>query len=246
LDTNDNNQMYNEKSRRPKGMKAVAVINDYLKRSTYTPYSNLSLIDIGCSTGYMTKIYGENFETVIGTDIDVSAVSYAKKHNSKDNITYQIADSMNLPFQDNCFDVATCLHIYEHVPDSEKMISEIYRVLKPNGFCLFLAGNRFVLIEPHYRLPLLSAIPKPLAHHYLRVTKKGEFYYENLLSYWKLKKLVNKFEVIDYTLEVIKEPGKFHATEMIAPNSRHQKIYIILLRLIYWISPTYIWILAKK
>lgn len=238
--------MYNEKSRRQKGMKAVAVINDYLKKSNYAPYSNLFLIDIGCSTGYMTKIYGDNLGTVIGTDIDVNAVNYAKTHNTKDNITYQMADSMNLPFSNNCFDIATCSHIYEHVPDPERMISEIYRVLKPNGFCLFLAGNRFVLIEPHYRLPLLSVIPKPLAHHYLRVTQKDEYYYENLMSYWKLKKLVNKFELIDYTLEVIKDPLNFYATDMISPNSLKQKFSIFLLKLAYWISPTYIWILIKK
>lgn len=226
-----NNEMYNETRRQQKGRKAIAVINDYLKKYNNTQTKGLSLIDIGCSTGYMTKIYGEHFKSITGIDIDENAVNYAKRHNSRDNITYQIADSMNLPFPDNCFDLATCTHIYEHVPDSERMISEIYRVLKPNGFCLFSAGNRFVLIEPHYRLPLLSAIPKPLAHKYLRKTKKGQFYYENLLSYWNLKKLVNKFEVIDYTLEVIKQPAIFYATEMIPSNSKKQKLYIFLLKI---------------
>jgi 2-polyprenyl-3-methyl-5-hydroxy-6-metoxy-1,4-benzoquinol methylase len=194
----------------------------------------------------MTRLYGEKFMEVIGIDIDAEAVQYAHKNNSIGNIEYFVSDSMNTGFEDESFDVITCTHIYEHVPDSQRLISEIHRLLKSGGICYFAAGNRLNLIEGHYRLPLLSVIPKPLAHLYLRILGKGTYYYENHLTLWGLKKLVSSFEIEDYTLKIIEDPKKYHATDMLRPDSARQKIYLALLKTAYFISPTYIWILKKS
>jgi len=45
-------------------------------------------------------------------------------------------DLMNIPFNDNYFDIVMCCHILEHVPNLEKGLSEIYRVLKKGGFAI--------------------------------------------------------------------------------------------------------------
>jgi SAM-dependent methyltransferase len=239
-----NSSMYRARRRQQKGKKAIAIIDDYLKKKN-KQISELSLVDIGCSTGYLTNIYGSYFKFVAGTDIDKPAVNFAQKYNSGKNIQFHISDSMNLPFGSESFDVVTCSHVYEHVPDSRCMMAEIYRILKPEGICLFIAGNWFVAIEPHYHLPLLSILPKPIANRYLKLLGKGRFYYENHLSVWGLKKLVHKFYIIDYTIEVLQNPVKYHADEMVIPNSLKQKIYIFLANTMYWIIPTYIWILVK-
>jgi ubiquinone/menaquinone biosynthesis C-methylase UbiE len=125
-------------------------------------------------------------------------------------------------------------------------MSEIYRVLKPEGVCFFAAGNRIVLIEPHYHLPFLSVFPKWIAHKYVKIFKKANFYYENLLTYWGLKKLVSKFKIDDYTKKIIKNPENYFATEMVKENSIPQFMYLIALKLAYWLSPTFIWVLRKK
>lgn len=74
-------------------------------------------------------------------------------------------------------------------------MDEIYRVLRPGGVCFLAAGNRFVFMEAHYHLPFLSVIPKWMAHKYINLFKKADYYYETHLTYWGLKKLVSKFDI---------------------------------------------------
>jgi SAM-dependent methyltransferase len=53
--------------------------------------------------------------------------------------TYQpdiIGDIHNLPFAENTQDAIVCLAVLEHVENPFLAVSEIYRVLKPGGYCL--------------------------------------------------------------------------------------------------------------
>ena len=47
------------------------------------------------------------------------------------------ADICNLPFEENQFDVVFCNHVLEHIPDDNKAMQELYRVLKKGGFGIF-------------------------------------------------------------------------------------------------------------
>ncbi len=234
--------LFNYAERQQKANKIIAVLKDFFKGDLI----KLKLLDIGSSTGIMTNLLSEHFSDTIGIDIDKKGVKYSNENFENEHLRFIINDAMNLSFSDNSFDVVNCSHIYEHVPDSKQLMSEIYRVLKPGGICFFVAGNRYVFIEAHYKLPLLSIVPKWLAHKYIKLFKKADFYYENHLNYWGLKKLVSEFEIIDYTIEVIKNPQKFSATEMIKDKSLLQYFYLTVLYLAYWLCPTYIWAPRKK
>ena len=76
-----------------------------------------------------------------------------------------------------------------------------------------------MLNEPHYNLPLLSVLPRSLAHLYVKLSGKGDSYYEKHFTYWGLKKLVNMFEITDYTPKILSKPAKYKADYMIKPNS---------------------------
>ena len=125
------------------------------------------------------------------------------------------------------------------------MMDEIYRVLVSGGVVYFAASNRFMFNEPHYNLPLLSVIPKPIAHLYLRALKRGDFYYEKHYSYWGLKKLVKEFEITDYTEKLVKEPEKFGTSYMVKPAGFKYFTAKLITRYFNWISPGYIWVLKK-
>ncbi len=47
------------------------------------------------------------------------------------------ADILDLPFEDNSFDVIICNHVLEHIEDDKKALKELYRVMKPGGWGIF-------------------------------------------------------------------------------------------------------------
>lgn len=70
------------------------------------------------------------------------------------------ADILDLPFEDNYFDVVFCNHVLEHIPDDARAMAELYRVMRPNGWGIFQVPLRhdapatyedFSITEPHER-----------------------------------------------------------------------------------------------
>jgi 2-polyprenyl-3-methyl-5-hydroxy-6-metoxy-1,4-benzoquinol methylase len=234
-------QMYDQRGRERKAKTMVAVLSDFLQ----TDLGLLSVLDVGSSTGIITNYLAKNFRSVMGIDIDAPAVAFAKKKFKKKNLEFIKANSLQMDFAEKTFDVVICAHIYEHVPHANRLMAEIYRVLKTGGICYFAAGNRLRIKEPHYDLAFLSTIPRPLAHAYLRIAGKGRFYDERHLSYWGLKKLVRRFEQIDYTKKIIRHPASFDAEYMIRPHTRKAKLARFIVNYAYWLCPTYIWLLRK-
>lgn len=236
--------MFDEEGRLQKARKTVAVILDALRSAGFDP-QRAKVLDIGCSTGILTRHYAEFFGQVVGIDIDDGAVEWAQKNRAADNIDYRVGDSMDLPCSTASFDVVTCTHIYEHVPDAQRMLDEVFRVLKPGGVCYFAAENRIRLWDGHYDLPLLTVLPKTLGDWYVRVMGKGEGRYETHFTLRGLRRLVRRFEIIDYTRAVVRDPERFEASDMVPAGSLKQKAASAILAAAYWAFPTYLWILRK-
>jgi len=237
----DRPYVFDVAGRERKARTMVAVLEDYLP----PPLSQYSLLNVGGSTGIIDGVLADHFGAVVGTDIDELAIRHAQENYRRNNLRFQLADAMDLPFADGSFDIVVNSHVYEHVPDAGRMFDEIHRVLKPGGICYFSAGNRLMWNEPHYNLPLLSVLPRPLAHVYIRLAGKARFYHEKHLGYWGLKRLVQRFTRIDYTARLVREPERFHTGYMIPPGSRKAAVAGLLVRYAYWAFPGYIWLLKK-
>lgn len=233
--------VYGRQSRERKGKTILAVLRDF----SGSDFRSFSILDVGCSTGIMGNYFSGYFGEVVGIDIDESAVQYAKENFAKDNIKFNIGDAMDIRYPKNSFDVVVCAHVYEHVPDADRLMTEIHRVLKPGGVCYFSAGNRIAVKEPHYNLPFLSVMPRPFAHRYMKITGKGTFYYEKHLSYRGLKRLVRNFERIDYTKRIIENPELFYTNYMIKPGTLKRQLAGFIVHHAYWLCPGYVWLLKK-
>ena len=111
-----------------KAEKILSVLEDFYGGPN--SLSALTLLDLGCSAGLMTRVYSERFLRTVGIDIDVPAVKYAAANFSSEKLEFVVADAMDTGFSAGSFDVVTCTHVYEHVPDSNRLMKEIHRVLK--------------------------------------------------------------------------------------------------------------------
>jgi SAM-dependent methyltransferase len=69
----------------------------------------------------------------------------------------------HLPFADASFDLAIAWDVVEHVHDPAMLLAELARVLRPGGRVLLTVINRFAFRDPHYHMPLLNWLPRPLA-----------------------------------------------------------------------------------
>lgn len=232
--------MYDQLGRQRKAVTMIAVLEDYLS----VPLTNLTLLNIGGSTGIIDSHLAKYVNSVVSIDIDHKAIQYASEHYTTTNLNFAVGDAMHLSFADNSFDIVICSQVYEHVPDSHKMMLEIHRVLKKGGVCYFAAGNKIMLLEPHYNLPFLSLLPKSLANLYVKLTNKGSYYYESHLTYWGLKNLTKDFTRIDYTKKIISEPEKFKINYMLASVWK-KTLALYIAKYFKVLVPGYIWILEK-
>jgi SAM-dependent methyltransferase len=84
-----------------------------------------------------------------------------------------------LPFADETFDVVLTNHVIEHVGDEQAQrahLAELRRVLRPCGVGYLAVPNRWMLVEPHYKLAFLSWLPHAWRTPYLRSMGKGKVY----------------------------------------------------------------------
>lgn len=227
--------------RRLKAQTIIRVLSELLGPAL----ADATVLDVGASTGAITAALGEHVREVIGLDIDEHAIAIARERYASPGSTFQVGDAMQLEVESSSVDVVLCAHVYEHVPDPTRMMGEIRRVLKPGGWCYFSAGNRLAIDEPHYHLPLLSIVPKWLAHPYLRLSGRGQHYYEEHQTLWGLRRLVAAFRVVDYTRPLIAEPERYGTAYMLTPGSLKQRLALFVIDRVPWLCPGFIWLLQK-
>lgn len=202
-----------------------------------------NVLNVGCSTGIIDAELAPHVGSLTGIDIDAKAVKFAQDSHQARNLEFRVGDAMNIDMPDASFDVVLCAQVYEHVPDPVRLMKEIERVLKPGGVCYFAATNRWNPIEQHYKLPLLSMIPVSWAHVYLRLLRRGDYYYERHMTWKQLLGLVKNFKVEDITTEVLDDPARYQA-EYLFPG-RNLALARFFKRIAYWAFPGYIWLLWK-
>ena len=92
----------------------------------------------------------------------------------------------SLPFSDNSFDFIISMEVLEHVVDPPAVLSEIWRVLKPGGWCYFTCGNYLSFWEGHYSIAWFPLLPKPLGVLYLRLRRKRPEFLMTSITYTTL------------------------------------------------------------
>jgi 2-polyprenyl-3-methyl-5-hydroxy-6-metoxy-1,4-benzoquinol methylase len=97
------------------------------------------VLDVGCSTGYLSRRLVERGATVVGIELDERAAVQARQW-CEDVLTGDV-ETMELPFEPASFDVVMCADLIEHLRDPCAFLERVRPLIK--------AGGRLVLTTPN-------------------------------------------------------------------------------------------------
>ena len=229
---------HDEPKRRRKAAKIRAVVEHFLGR---TDLEGLVVLDVGCSTGFTCDTLREAGGTVIGADIDLPGVRSASQRFPA--ITFVCGAGSRLPIASGSVDVVVFSHIYEHVVDPDAVMAEIRRVLAPEGVVFLALGNKWQVIEPHYRLPFLSWLPRKAADAYIKRAGKADTYYEQFRSRAGLLRMSQGLTLWDYTYTLLADSERFAATDLVPAQLR--SLPPAAWKLAAPVMPTFVWVGTK-
>jgi ubiquinone/menaquinone biosynthesis C-methylase UbiE len=97
--------------------------------------SGLKWLDVGCGTGAFTEIVQESSgaSEIVAIDPSTAQISYAQSRESAEGARFQVADARSMPFEDGSFDVAVSALVLNFIPDREKAVAEMRRVVRRGG-----------------------------------------------------------------------------------------------------------------
>ena len=94
------------------------------------------VLEVGCGIGVLSSYLTEEYKwKVTGIDLDPEQIGRAKKDHGEDKyLKFLEGDATKLPFGDNEYDLVLSFDSLHHIPNWDKALNEIGRVLRPNGF----------------------------------------------------------------------------------------------------------------
>ena len=121
-------------------------------------------LDLGCGDGRLTSEL--RAAQLVGADVSQVALDRARRRLPDAELVH-VAPDERLPFEDNEFDLALCAETIEHVRDTQLLLSELRRVLRP--------GGRLALTTPagsRWRV-LLFGLEHPFSPHLRTFTRQS-------------------------------------------------------------------------
>lgn len=107
---------------------------------------DLTVVDLGCGTGFFTELIAGTYQQVIGVDISEQMLKFTQKNRSN-AIVLVAGDAYRLPFQNDSVDVIYSNLVIQWCSPLEQALDEIMRVLKPGGTFVFTTLTEGTLHE---------------------------------------------------------------------------------------------------
>ena len=149
----------------------------------------LRVLDVGAGSGAIAAWFARE----LPRPARVEAVDVAEQRDVAGDYGFALYDGHRLPFADASFDLVVSNHVIEHVGDraaQARHLAEIRRVLAPDGVAYLACPSRWQVVEPHFRLPFLSWLPRRWRSAYVRRTGRGAAYDCDPLGHRELEALL--------------------------------------------------------
>ncbi len=108
--------------------KLICYVSEQLKSISENTEAD-AILDLGCGSGFVSRIAAKYFKTRFAVDISFHIVRVIED----DTLHKLTADSDFIPFQNESLNSVASFAVLHHCYAYEKMVSEIYRVLKEGG-----------------------------------------------------------------------------------------------------------------
>jgi O-antigen biosynthesis protein len=105
------------------------------------------VLDVACGEGYGSSFMATVARSVVGVDISDKAIQHALATYTKPNLTFCQGSATALAFADASYDVVVSFETIEHLAEQAQMLSEIRRVLRPDGLLVISSPNRPIYSE---------------------------------------------------------------------------------------------------
>lgn len=116
----------------------ITMVESCLKTAELTAPAKVA--DLGCGTGVFANIlHGMGFEV---TGWDISSGMIARACREYPGVSFEVGDIESLPIQSSSLDAVMLSGVLHHIPQLDKCISEILRILKPGGVAIAFDPNR--------------------------------------------------------------------------------------------------------
>lgn len=125
-----------------RAMKSQKHIYDFMYEEISSAVKGKSVLELATGPGMIARHIAQSARAVIATDFSPKMIEAALKKAVPENVSFELADAADLRFSDKSFDaviIANALHV---MPNPEKALSEIKRVLKDGG--ILIAPNFIV------------------------------------------------------------------------------------------------------
>lgn len=174
------------------------------------------VIEVGCEAGYLLKQLLVAKE-IVGLDIAENALGDAKKSIQSDKVKFICADASDIPFRDSYFDKVICSQTLEHLSNPEKVIAEMFRIVKPGGAVIVSVPNERVLIilkKFFVKIGLFNLL-------FPNLEPRGSSWHIRVFSKREICQLLKKYFIIQRFKYV---PVSFIGPEMVIQCSPKQKL----------------------
>lgn len=94
------------------------------------------VLEIATGPGLLAKHVASSAREMIATDFSEGMIKEAKKGDVPDNLKFEVADATDLPYEDKSFDVVIIANALHVMPEPDKAMDEIDRVLKKKGILI--------------------------------------------------------------------------------------------------------------
>ena len=165
------------------------VADRLLQHIEFTKIDPRRILDIGCGTGYFTRLISQRFKKadVTALDLSESMVKCTNKahgrrmpwHGKRHHV---VSDGCMLPFADGSFNLVCSSLAMQWTNDPKAMMREMRRVLAPGGLILFSTFGRRTLTELRQSLAEISNERAGLVLPFPDVTSLGDSLMEMAVS----------------------------------------------------------------